>query len=162
MTELVCAWCGAHIEIVAWTIRAPATSHGICLACERALTKALNALPSKPPVLEDTTEWRRLLTAKFARTWKALTRFRAKVGANRFRELMAELPSTIENIGSREQRSAAEFFVLLGPENFETCVAELLEALETGSEPGAFWVKWIEVVVEQTRLRSMDRGRRRE
>jgi hypothetical protein len=60
------------------------------------------------------------LTAKFDRTWKALTRFRAKVGANRFRELMAELPSTIENIGSSDQRGVAEFFVLLGPEHFGT------------------------------------------
>lgn len=46
-------------------------------------------------------EWRVFLTAKFDRTWKAMVRFRAKVGvgAMRFRELMA-LPHTIENIGS--------------------------------------------------------------
>jgi len=59
------------------------------------------------------------LTAKFDRTWKAMLRFRGKVGANRFRELMAELSSTIENIGSSDQRSVAEFFVLLGPEQFD-------------------------------------------
>jgi len=41
-------------------------------------------------------EWRVFLTAKFDRTWKAMTRFRAKVGASRFRELMAELASTID------------------------------------------------------------------
>ena len=40
------------------------------------------------------------LTAKFDRTWKATIRFRAKVGAARFRELMAELTSTIDNIDS--------------------------------------------------------------
>ena len=32
-------------------------------------------------------EWRVFLTAKFDRTWKAMIRFRAKVGAARFREL---------------------------------------------------------------------------
>ncbi len=48
-----------------------------------------------------------------------MLRFRGKVGANRFRELMAELSSTIENIGSSDQRSVAEFFVLLGPEQFD-------------------------------------------
>src|SRR5208337_604105 len=95
-------------------------------------------------------EWRVFLTAKFDRTWKAMIRFRAKVGATRFRELMAELPSTIENIGSSDQRGVAEFFVLLGPERFEEYVAEMVETLETGSDPGAFWAKWIEVVLERT------------
>ena len=42
-------------------------------------------------------EWRLFLTAKFDRTWKPMTRFRSKVGATRFRELMTELPSTIES-----------------------------------------------------------------
>jgi hypothetical protein len=37
-----------------------------------------------------------------------MIRFRAKVGAARLRELMAELPSTIENIGSSDQRGVAE------------------------------------------------------
>ena len=60
------------------------------------------------------------LTAKFDRTWKAMIRFRAKVGAARFRELMAELPSTIENISSSDQRGDAESFVFLGPEHFGT------------------------------------------
>lgn len=63
-------------------------------------------------------EWRIFLTAKFDRTWKAMTRFRSKVGATRFRELMVELSSTIGVIGSSDQRSVAEFFVLLGPELF--------------------------------------------
>jgi hypothetical protein len=63
-------------------------------------------------------EWRVFLTAKFDRTWKPMIRFRAKVGAVHFRELMEELSSTIENIGSSDQRGVAEFFVLLGPEHF--------------------------------------------
>ena len=64
--------------------------------------------------------------------------------------MMAELSSTIENIGSNDQRGVAEFFVLLGPEQFSTYLAELVEALETGNDPGAFWAKWIDVVVERT------------
>jgi len=63
---------------------------------------------------------------------------------------MTELPSTIENIGSSDQGGVAEFFVLLGPERFEEYVAEMVETLETGSDPGAFWAKWIDVVVERT------------
>jgi hypothetical protein len=95
-------------------------------------------------------EWRVFLTAKFDRTWKAMIRFRKKVRAPRFRELMAELPSTVENIGSSDQRGVAEFFVLLGPERFGAYLAELVETLEMGSDPGAFWAKWIGVVVERT------------
>ena len=44
------------------------------------------------------------LTAKFDRTWKAMTRFRAKVGAPRFREMMDDLAATIEIIGRSDQR----------------------------------------------------------
>jgi hypothetical protein len=55
-------------------------------------------------------EWRVFLTAKFDRSWKAMIRFRAKLGATRFRELMTELSSTIESIGSSDQRAVAEFF----------------------------------------------------
>jgi hypothetical protein len=61
-------------------------------------------------------------TAKFDRTWKALIRFRAKVGAARFRELMAEMESTISNIGSSDQQSVADSSVLLGPQHFSTYV----------------------------------------
>ena len=46
---------------------------------------------------------------------------------------MAELTSTVDNIDS-DQGGVAEFF----------------ELLETGSDPGAFWAKWIDVVVERT------------
>jgi len=83
-----------------------------------------------------------------------MIRFRSKVGATRFRELMTELPSTIENIGSSDQRSVADFFVFLGPQLFATYVAELIEALETGSDPGAFWAKWIDVMIERTRTKA--------
>jgi hypothetical protein len=89
------------------------------------------------------------LRRKFDRTWKAMIRFRVKVGRRAFRELMNELASTIEVIGSSDQRSVAEFFVLLGPELFARYQADLVEALETGSDPGAFWAKWIDVVVER-------------
>ena len=58
------------------------------------------------------------------------------------------------NIGSSDQRGVAEFFVLLGPEHFATYLAELVEALETGSDPGAFWAKWIDVVCERTRTKA--------
>jgi len=39
------------------------------------------------------------------------------VGAARFRELMTELPSTLENAGSSDQQIVADFSVLLGPEH---------------------------------------------
>ena len=44
----------------------------------------------------------------------------------------------------------AEFSELLGPELFGAYQAELMETLETGSDPGAFWAKWIDIVVERT------------
>ena len=62
---------------------------------------------------------------------------------------MAELPSTIDNIGSSGQRGVAEFSVLLGHEQFVTYLDELVEEVETGSDPGSFWAKWIDVVVER-------------
>ena len=62
---------------------------------------------------------------------------------------MTELTSTVDNIDS-DQGGVAEFFDLLGPEQFAAYQAELVEALETGSDPGLFWAKWIDVVVERT------------
>ena len=59
----------------------------------------------------------------------------AKVGAERYRELMAELPATIDHIGSSDQRSVTEFAVLLGHEQSAKYLAELVEALEAGSDP---------------------------
>jgi len=77
-------------------------------------------------------EWRLFLTAKFDRTWKAMIRFRAKVGAMRFRELMAELTSTIDNIDS-DQGGVAEFFDILGPEYFAAYQAELVRHSRRGA-----------------------------
>jgi len=68
----------------------------------------------------------------------------------RYEQLGTELSSTIEFIGSSDQGGVAEFFDLLGPELFARYQAELGETLETGSDPGAFWAKWIDVVVEGT------------
>jgi hypothetical protein len=70
--------------------------------------------------------------------------------ARRYEQLRAELSSTIEFIGSSDQGGLAEFFELLGPDHFVPYLAELTEALETGSGPGGFWAKWINVVVERT------------
>ena len=61
---------------------------------------------------------------------------------------------SIETIGSSDQGGLAEFFPLLGPELFATYQAELVETLETGSDPGAFWAKWIDVVCERTRTKA--------
>ena len=47
-----------------------------------------------------------------------------------------------------------EFFARLWPEHFGTYLAELVEALETGSDPGAFWAKWIDVVCESTKTKA--------
>jgi len=49
---------------------------------------------------------------------------------------MLELPSTLENVDSSDQQIVADFSVLLGPEHFDAFVAELVEALESGSDPG--------------------------
>jgi len=45
-------------------------------------------------------EWRIFLTAQFRRTWSGLMRFRAKGGAARFRDLMADVPDALEEIHS--------------------------------------------------------------
>jgi hypothetical protein len=87
-----------------------------------------------------------------------MIRLRSKVGALRFRELMTELLSTIENIGSSDQRGVAEFYVLLGPEHFSTYLGELVETLETKTDPGAFWAKWVDVVVSCLHWRVLPQG----
>ncbi len=71
-------------------------------------------------------------------------------GCARFRDLMVDPPDAHDEIRSPDQRGVAEFHELLGGDDFRAFLAELTEALETGSEPGAFWAKWIEVVVERT------------
>jgi hypothetical protein len=86
-------------------------------------------------------EWRLFLTTKFERTGRGLTRFHAKVGAARFRDLMADVPDALDEIRSPDQRGVAEFHVLLGGDDFHAFLAELTEALESGSDPGAFWAR---------------------
>ena len=44
----------------------------------------------------------------------------------------------------------AEFSDLLGPEHFRAYLAEIVETLDSGRDPGAFWARWIDVVVERT------------
>ena len=44
----------------------------------------------------------------------------------------------------------AEFSDLLGPQHFGSFLAEIVNTLESRRDPGAFWAKWIDVVVERT------------
>jgi hypothetical protein len=44
----------------------------------------------------------------------------------------------------------AEFSDLLGPEHFGAFLAKIVRTLESGGDPGAFWARWIDVVVERT------------
>jgi hypothetical protein len=50
MREVVCAWCGAQLGIVAPSSDAAARSHSICLDCQRVLIEALGALFAATPV----------------------------------------------------------------------------------------------------------------
>jgi len=81
------------------------------------------------------------LTTKVERTWRGLTRFRAKVGGSRFPDLMADVPDALEEIRSPEHRGVAGFQLLLGGDDFRTFLAVLTEALESGSDPDAFWAR---------------------
>ena len=95
-------------------------------------------------------ERRLFLTAKLDRTWSALTQLRAKVGAYRFRDLMVDLPDALDELRRPDLGGVSEFHGLLGGDRFGEFLSELTEALESGRDPGAFWAKWIEVVVERT------------
>jgi hypothetical protein len=69
--------------------------------------------------------------------------------ARKFRERRVDL--AFDGIAARHHIARGTVRqVLLGQEHFGTYLAELVEALETGSDPGAFWAKWIDVVVERT------------
>ena len=67
-----------------------------------------------------------------------------------------ELRSTSAQAARRLAKEAEErewrvfLTALLGPEQFSTYLAELVESPEAGSDPGAFWAKWIDVVIERT------------
>jgi hypothetical protein len=50
-------------------------------------------------------------------------------------------------IRSPDQRGVAEFHELLGGDDFRAFLSDLTEALETGSEPSAFWARWVDVVI---------------
>jgi hypothetical protein len=39
---------------------------------------------------------------------------------------------------------------LLGGDDFRAFLAEVTDAIEGGRDPGPFWAKWIDVVVERT------------
>jgi hypothetical protein len=67
----------------------------------------------------------------------------------RFREMMAELPSTLSYRGSDDGQGVADFSGLLGPEQFVAFLGEIVETLDSGRDPGAFRARWIEVVVER-------------
>ncbi|HTF34816.1 MAG TPA: hypothetical protein VK714_14105 [Myxococcota bacterium] len=51
---------------------------------------------------------RLFLITKFERTWRGLTRFRAKVGASRFRSLMADVPDALGEIRNPDPHVLAE------------------------------------------------------
>jgi hypothetical protein len=79
-----------------------------------------------------------------------MIRLRKQFEAARFREMMLELPSTLSHLGSDDERCEAEFFHFLGAEQYGEYLTEIVETLESGRDPGTFWAKWIEVVVERT------------
>jgi len=54
---------------------------------------------------------------------------------------MADVPDALEEIRSPEHRGVAGFQLLLGGDDFRTFLAVLTEALESGSDPDAFWAR---------------------
>jgi len=94
-------------------------------------------------------ERRLFLTAKIDRTWSALTRLHAKVGAARFRDLMVDLPDALDENHSPDLRGVAGFHELLGGDGFREFLAEVTDTIESGSDPCAFWAKWLDVVIER-------------
>jgi len=70
-------------------------------------------------------ERRVYLTAKFDRTWSALTQLRAQVGSACFRNLMVDLPDALDEVGSPTLGAVAEFHDLLGGDDFRAFRAEV-------------------------------------
>jgi hypothetical protein len=62
---------------------------------------------------------------------------------------MVDLPDALDVICG--WGGIAEFHVLLGGDGIRAFLAEVIDAIESGRDPGAFWAKWIDVVVERTR-----------
>jgi len=64
---------------------------------------------------------------------------------------MADLPDAIDEIRSPDLCGVAEFHDLLGSDAFRAFLAEVTDAIDSGSNPSEFWARWIDVVVKQTR-----------
>jgi hypothetical protein len=43
-----------------------------------------------------------------------------------------------------------QFLDFLGLEQYAAYLTEIVETIESGGDPGEFWAKWIDVVVERT------------
>jgi len=104
------------------------------------------AFRSDPACLQDSL-W--LLFENIDRTWSALRQLRAKVGAARFRDLMVDLPDALDEVGNPALGAVADFYDLLGGDDFRTFLGEATDALEAGSDPGGLWARWIEVLCEK-------------
>ena len=80
---------------------------------------------------------------RFDRTWSALTRLRAGVGAAGFRDLMVDLPDALDETGNPDLGGISDFHDLLGRDDFRAFLAEVTDAFEVGSDPGVLWAKWL-------------------
>jgi hypothetical protein len=98
-------------------------------------------------------EWRLGLTAKFDRIWNSMTKFRVKLGAARFRDLMADVPDALAEVGTVGHPRLVEFCLLLG-DDFRAFLDDITEALDAASDPGTFSAKWIDVVCERTKTKT--------
>lgn len=93
------------------------------------------------------------LTAKFDRIWNSMRKFRVKLGAGRFCDLMADVPDALAEVGTVGHPSPVGFSLLLG-DDFRAFLDDLTEALDSESDPGTFSTKWIDVVRESTRTKT--------
>ena len=98
-------------------------------------------------------QWRLGLTAKFDRMWNSMTKFRVKLGAARFRDLMADVPDALAEVGTVGHPGLVEFSLLLG-DDFRAFLDDISEALDAESDPGTLSAKWIDVVCERTRTKT--------
>ena len=67
---------------------------------------------------------------------------------------MADVPDALAELGSVAHPGLAEFSLLLGGDDFRAFLADITEALDAESDPGAFWAKWIDVVCERTKTKT--------
>ena len=75
------------------------------------------------------------------------------MGAARFRDLMVDLPDALNEVGSPALGAVAEFHDLLGSDDFRAFLGHLIDVLESGSYPGALWMKWIDLLVRNLSYR---------